>query len=107
MSAAKGFEIAPSLHANEHMIKGKLAKSFMEIGLVEAYVHKFKNLGLASCFIGINKIYRMHSSKKIIPLSLNIYPFYLGVGNNQSCTVSLKINSVLGNSTMSLWTPSR
>ena len=48
---SQGFEITLSVDANKCTIKGKLAKYLTNLGLKEAYYHKFKKTGPDSYFI--------------------------------------------------------
>ena len=81
-SIAPGFVIVLSaVDANEHMSKGKLAKSLTELGLTEYQIHKVNESCPASYFRGRQQICSVLSCSTITPISVSVYPFHLGVGD--------------------------
>ena len=54
LSISADFQILLVVDANKHMIKGKLTKELISLGLAEAYIHKFNKSGPASYFRGVH-----------------------------------------------------
>ena len=77
---SQGFEIILTVDANKPIVKCKLAKSLTDLGLIEAYFQKFKELVHASYLRGQNVIFELCCTCKITPNFIYIYPFHLGIG---------------------------
>ena len=96
-SISLGLEVILTIDANEHVVKGKIAKQLKNLGLVEAFCAKFNPRGgPASCFRGRHQIDGVWHASKIVPTVVTICPYDFGIGDHRSYVVDFQMNSILG-----------
>ena len=91
-----GLEVILSVHANEQMIKSKLALQLQKLGLVEFYNCKCKSAGHASYFKDGHHVDGVWCTRNIVPEEVCVTPFHFGSGDRRDYEFDLQMKSMLG-----------
>ena len=86
-----------AVDANEHVLKGKLARQLNNLGIVEAFCTKFNpEGGPASHFRGRHQIDGVWYTRNIVPTADSTCPYHFGTSDHRAYTVDFQIDSMLG-----------
>ena len=83
-SISSELEVILTADANEHAVKGKVARQLKNLGIVEAYCTKFDHAGrLTLWFRGRHQIDEVWHICNTAPTAATIYPYCFGTGDHR------------------------
>ena len=86
-----GRELVLISDTSERVVKGKIDKQLWNLGLVEAYLNKFKYEGPTSCFRGRHQTYVFWNASSMSFSSATMHSFHFGTGDCRPCIEDFQV----------------